>query len=799
MNEPNLPALNVINSMNVSLIEKIGKSVAENEKYHQTTGDQAVYSKFIDQFPVSSLTEMSLERYCMGHECEDDNFSWWLERGLQPAMGRYSPGTSKGHLIYKRKDGTYYKHRKLADLSDEQAMTHVAKIHHAIASTAPDDFLWLDNKEEIFRRADVEPRVVMGPGRVLRVLNMYHPTEMPLISSSDHLRHFLEKLGETDIPSNTMERLALYLQHYKSIKNQFDGKLTTSGFAVALYSEEIGIQPLPRHSKKTTSAVGADDELTDIEETAQPLAKNQILYGPPGTGKTYETKQRAVSLAEPGWYAELVESDPEDSQLRLEIVERYAELEANRRVVFTTIHQSFSYEDFVEGIRASTVDDSIHYEVEDGIFKQIALNAAMANRVVDKENELESIEVNGRRIWKMSLGDTSRSEDVVFTDCIDRGYAALEYGRNYDFSQCTDLNEVTAEFLKREPAVLDQSNFAANVVNMFKNRISISDLIIVSDGNHKFCAIGEVTGDYEFLAEEPLGHFYQARPVNWHRVFEPSMPGDLLFRKGISQMSLYELTTNRLYMGKLEELLGEQQSKSVVPQYVIILDEINRGNVSRIFGELITLLEPDKRTGGKDERQVYLPYSKKPFSVPANLHVVGTMNTADKSLAQIDLALRRRFEFVEVEPDPDLLREVSVYGSDLGDLLELINARIEVLLDRDHLIGHGYLWPVLEAADNAARRHQLARVFRLKLIPLLQEYFYSDWERIRWVLNDAAKPRRFQFITDSAGDKSLDILFDAGVASQLNDRRYRINEQAFDQPEAYQLIFRSADVSDAGA
>ena len=105
----------------------------------------------------------------------------------------------------------------------------------------------------------------------------------------------------------------------------------------------------------------------------------------------------------------------------------------------------------------------------------------------------------------------------------------------------------------------------------------------------------------------------------------------------------------------------------------------------------------------------------------------------------------------------------------------------------------------MEASDNAARRHQLARVFRLKLIPLLQEYFYSDWERIRWVLNDTAKPRRFQFVTDSAGDNSLDTLFDADVASQLNDRRYRINSQAFDKPQAYQLIFKSTDSSDAGA
>lgn len=786
--------------MNNTLIEKIGELVAGKEQYHQMTGDQVLYDEFIAQYPVVSLAELTLDDYCLGRGSKDRNFCWWLERGLQPVLGRYSPGSARGHLIYLLKDSvSYYKHKQLKDLSDEQAMQYVAKIHHTIASASPEDFLWLDNEDEIYQRADVEPRVVMGPGRILRVLNMYHPASMPIISSSDHLKHFLEKLGETNVPPKPMERLALYLQHYQSVKDQFDSKLTTRGFAVALYSEEIGVQPKPRQSKGTTTDGAANDGLAEVEETNEPLAQNQILYGPPGTGKTFDTKRRAVSLAEPDWYTELVENDPEDSLFREAIVERYAELEDMRRIVFTTIHQSFSYEDFVEGIRARTENESIHYDVEDGIFKQIALNAAAVNTLVEPEETHAAINVEGRRIWKMSLGDTLKEEDAVFTDCIDRGYAALGYGRDYDFSDCADLSQVTARFLERDPEALDKSNFAASVMNIFKNRISVSDLIVVSDGNSKFRAIGEVIGDYELQTEEPLGHFSQARRVKWHRVFEPSLPSELLFRKAISQMSLYELKVNKLHMEKLAELLGEQQSTDAVAQYVLILDEINRGNVSRIFGELITLLEPDKRAGGKDERQVYLPYSKKPFTVPANLHVVGTMNTADKSLAQIDLALRRRFEFVEVIPDPDLLRGISVYGKDLGDLLELINARIEVLLDRDHLIGHGYFWPVLEAADNTARRDQLAKVFRRKLIPLLQEYFYSDWERIRWVLNDMGKPRQFQFITDSAGEQSLESLFDASVASHLNDRRYRVNDEAFDQPEAYQLIFKTTDTTDAGA
>ena len=272
--------------MKKTLIEKIGELVAENEQYHQITGDQTLYDEFIAQYPVESLSELTLQDYCLGYGSKEKNFCWWLERGLQPVLGRYSPGTARGHLIYLLQDGTYYKHRRLKDLSDEEAMQYMAKIHHVIASTSPDDIGWLDSDDEIYRRANVEPRVTMGPGRVLRVLNMYHPAHMPIISSSDHLKHFLEKLGETNIPPQPMERLELYLQHYQSVKDQFDGKLTTRGFAVALYSEEIGVQPPPRQSKSSAGDGVDGGVLPELEETSESQAQNQILYGPPGTGKT---------------------------------------------------------------------------------------------------------------------------------------------------------------------------------------------------------------------------------------------------------------------------------------------------------------------------------------------------------------------------------------------------------------------------------------------------------------------------------------------------------------------------------
>jgi 5-methylcytosine-specific restriction protein B len=218
---------------------------------------------------------------------------------------------------------------------------------------------------------------------------------------------------------------------------------------------------------------------------------------------------------------------------------------------------------------------------------------------------------------------------------------------------------------------------------------------------------------------------------------------------------------------------------------VLIIDEINRGNISRIFGELITLIEPSKRDGCAEALEVTLPYSKERFSVPRNVHLIGTMNTADRSLAGLDVALRRRFEFVEMLPDVGALAGVVVDGVPVDALLSTMNRRIEVLLGRDYMLGHAYFMGLKDAPSLEA----LAGVFRRQVLPLLQEYFFEDWQKIAWVLNDHRKPVELQFLRqDSTG---MSELLGDDVALPTEGRVWTINATAFGKPEAYAAIIQA--------
>lgn len=221
--------------------------------------------------------------------------------------------------------------------------------------------------------------------------------------------------------------------------------------------------------------------------------------------------------------------------------------------------------------------------------------------------------------------------------------------------------------------------------------------------------------------------------------------------------------------------------------YVLIIDEINRGNVSRIFGELITLIEESKREGSSEALSVKLPYSKELFSVPKNVFLVGTMNTTDRSLAGLDIALRRRFVFHEMQPNPALLEHLYIEDINIGQLLRVMNQRIEVLLDRDHCIGHAYFMPLTTVEEQGSHLLRLESIFRNQIIPLLQEYFFEDWERIRWVLNDQNSEANGTqaFIIRPHSEININILFGEKVAKNLSERRWYLNEEAFKLKNSY--------------
>lgn len=443
-----------------------------------------------------------------------------------------------------------------------------------------------------------------------------------------------------------------------------------------------------------------------------PQSMNIILYGPPGTGKTYKTAERAVEIC-----------DGHSGQPRQELMKRYEELRKEGRISFVTFHQSYSYEDFVEGLRPESKDGQVIYRVRPGIFREVC-DAARRSTLV--QPGLHGKPLKERTIYKMSLGIAGTQEgNRVLQDCIANGYVLLGWGDDVDFSECGTLDEIRKK-LEERPGI-EKPDSQARFVSVFKDELKIGDIIVASQGNKAFRAIGEVIGNYDFQDAGAFG-YHQMRKVRWLAAFESNRSVDEIYEKNFQQSTLYRLDNDAIKFDSLDGLINERQGDGNQP-FVLIIDEINRANISKTFGELITLLEPDKREGEENALTVKLPYSGDEFSVPSNLYVVGTMNTADRSIALLDTALRRRFEFEELQPSPEALQQASIEGIDLRAMLQILNERVEYLYDRDHTIGHAYFINVRTLDD-------LEAAFRRKVIPLLQEYFYEDWSKVRLALND---------------------------------------------------------------
>lgn len=461
--------------------------------------------------------------------------------------------------------------------------------------------------------------------------------------------------------------------------------------------------------------------------TNQPL--NQILYGPPGTGKTYNTVIKAIEITNP----ELIQKDKDGNIENYEVLKnKFDELKQQGQIEFVTFHQSYSYEEFVEGIKPeipkwNDEGSELKYVGKDGIFKNICEHAKPIKVSSIKH---PPIDFSNTKVFKMSLGNTLEKEDDIYEYCISHNVVALGF-KDVDFSGC----KTSQDFKDKD------DSWGATALERFVNWMDIGDIIIVSNGNRNFRAIAQVTGDYYYDRTTPIrySHFrkvewlYKGEDIYYSKInnkvfsqqsiygyFDPSKKGMSNYNPDLNTQEL-----NNIITGKVD--------KEIALPHILIIDEINRGNISKIFGELITLIEEDKR----GTLSVKLPYSQDDFTVPQNLYIIGTMNTSDRSIASIDIALRRRFKFVEMMPKTEVLvnennQPLMVEDINLQNLLKTINERISYILDRDHQIGHSYFlnWKNYDMTT-------LKNVWFDEIMPLLNEYFYSDWDKLQAILGQA--------------------------------------------------------------
>ena len=501
---------------------------------------------------------------------------------------------------------------------------------------------------------------------------------------------------------------------------------------------------------------------------------NLILFGPPGTGKTYHSVIYAVAICE-GRELDEVKKEPYS-----EVMSRYRELKEDGRIAFTTFHQSYGYEEFIEGIKPklNSDDDSLGYIIEDGVFKGFCKHARSV-----KVQRAGNLTMKAQpRIWGMLLGGTGMTELKI------RCFANNEI--RIGFTEVND-DEVEADIIGDSTA----SWQAKHMVYDFKYTVEIGDIVVIEKDNRSIDAIGVVTGEYQF---DPADEKYpRSRTVKW---LAKGIDQDVIQflpngRKQLSRFSLFAF--DYLGIDTITQILNENTIVPVMEvdqetkPYVFVIDEINRGNISKIFGELITLIEDSKRAGAAEAMEATLPYSGESFSVPNNVYILGTMNTADRSIALMDTALRRRFEFVEMMPNSEVLESLGVGtivvdGEELNvaRMLDVINERIEFLFDREHTIGHAFFTKLA----NDPSIDTLASVFEKNVIPLLQEYFYEDYEKIQMVLgdNDDQKEDEYKFILDKKVE--LKQIFKGNPDIDLPPKRYSIQRSAFRKLQSYKQI-----------
>lgn len=554
------------------------------------------WKEFLEKWPVERIRSMTLQEYCgLGSKLDPNpSFTVWIERKV--GLGSIRGGNAFKFGVYARRNkaqknsdkdytyGTDYAWLTSLGISPEEALE---KVRQCLL-----DIIDAVGRKDLDKVEAIANKKILWPMVVWKVAFIYQDMTAPQVFDiyiPEPFRYFLHNHGKDKRDVDELGMAELQRRTMRLRGNRL----------LSAFNSQIWDAWAESRTKKTRKNVGENTPtLSDERRTLPSIPLNRILYGPPGTGKTWSTMSEALRIL-----------DPECPKDREEQLRRFNDFLEDGQVKFVTFHQSFGYEDFVEGIRATTEDQQIRYEVRDGVFKKLCAKAR-------QDNDLP---------------------------------------------------------------------------------------------------------------------------------------------------------------------------------HVLIIDEINRGNVSRIFGELITLIEeghrvptPNGFTKG-DGLEATLPCSGEQFSVPDNVYIVGTMNTADRSLTGLDIALRRRFAFEEMPPQPDLLKDTPIEGFDnvsVGRILETMNKRIEVLLDRDHRLGHAYF---MKLQGSKAQAKDLAPIFRSNILPLLQEYFLDHWEKIQLILSGTTDTGPHSFLKKTSTETDV---FDGSERKFIHSDKmlWTINEEAFEDIASYAAI-----------
>ncbi|WP_242039953.1 McrB family protein [Campylobacter concisus] len=623
---------------------------------------------FQQRWPFQAVENMTLEQYT-GVKSKD-TFTFWLESKTENLISIWG-GSAYKFGIFKRAQNDVEKELKSGQTGDAEYGWYEKygetrnQAFQKIKSLILQIIKYAQNKE--FESID---DIDLGNAIKWKIAFLYAPDKTLLhIVSKEAFKYLAQK---NNIKSKNISQIQKEL-----LKNK------PSYMDFYEYSSLLWNQ-YAKENKSTHDILNNSDnegyKMTDNDKKlTYPL--NQILYGPPGTGKTYSVVSKAL---------EIIEGNGSNN------ISKFKRYIASGQIKFVTFHQSYGYEEFVEGIKPvfdkESQDKGLEYKITNGIFKDICKNTIF------------------------NIGDTIE------------GYTISYAG--------TELIKLKKKNIPGEIPV--PIYLIEELVRLLKNRS-----ITIEDIKNKSAA-------------DKNPEILEKYIVNGY--------------------------TN-LFTYLVEYYMEKSNIKS--EKRVLIIDEINRGNISKIFGELITLIEPSKRLGADDEIMVELPYSKEKFGVPSNLYIIGTMNTADRSIALMDTALRRRFEFVEMMPEYDTLNKIIIEGINVGKMLKTINERIEYLYDRDHTIGHAYF-------INVSDIKTLANVFKNKILPLLQEYFYDDWEKIRLVLGDNQKDENSQFVKVKKNMVAKELF--GSKIDDIDDKiLYEINFKAFNDPQSYIKIYSQAN------